>query len=222
MLLETKDLTKSYERRGQKFTAADNVNVRIKDGDFVCITGHSGSGKSTLLNMLTGLLKADNGEIIFNGEHLCSLGDTELAHLRNSTIGYIPQGNSLLQNFSVLDNVSLPWYLTRKEDITGRARELLNKVGIAHLESESPRNLSGGEARRVAIARSLIADPKILIADEPTNDLDPATSDDVLRLFTEVNGKGVTVVIVTHEREIPPCVNRRFTMENGKLTEIPL
>jgi putative ABC transport system ATP-binding protein len=217
MLLQITGLTKSYERRGKRFFASDNIDLQVNQNDFVCVTGESGSGKSTLLNMLTGLIHADSGAILFDGEDLCKLGDNELAHLRNGKIGYIPQGNSLLQNFSVLDNVCLPWYLTRKGDIKNIAHELLAKVGIARLERESPRNLSGGESRRVAIARSLIANPKILIADEPTGDLDPKNTDEVIRLFAEVHSQGVAVIIVTHERQIPPCVNRHLIMEDGRL-----
>jgi putative ABC transport system ATP-binding protein len=218
MLLETKGLTKSYERRGERFFSAEAVDLRISSDDFVCVTGQSGSGKSTLLNMLTGLLKADSGEILFDGDDICKLDDTSLANLRNSKIGYIPQGNSLLQNFSVLDNVCLPWYLTRRDDVKSRARELLGKVGIAHLEREIPRNLSGGEARRVAIARSLITHPAILIADEPTGDLDPANTDEVLRLFAEFHAQGVAVILVSHERQVPACANRHFVMDSGKLS----
>jgi putative ABC transport system ATP-binding protein len=219
MLLQTEGLTKSYERRGKKFFAAESVSLRVEAGDFVCVTGQSGSGKSTLLNMLTGLLRPDGGEILFDGEDLCSLSDAKLAALRNGKIGYIPQGNCLLPNFSVLDNVCLPWNLTRKEDVRPAARELLEKVRVAHLERENPRNLSGGEARRVAVARSLIAGPEILIADEPTSDLDPKTADEILRFFGEIHSQGVAVLIVTHERDPPACANRRFVMDAGRLTE---
>jgi putative ABC transport system ATP-binding protein len=217
MLLQATGLTKSYERRGERFFAADNVELRVESGDFVCITGQSGSGKSTLLNMLAGLLRADAGKIVFDGEDICSLGDARLAGLRGSKLGYIPQGNSLLQNFSVLDNVCLPWHLTRAGDIKKAARDLLFRVGISHLESEFPRNLSGGEARRAAIARSLITSPKLLIADEPTGDLDPATADEIMRLFSDVNARGAAVIIVTHERQIPQRANRRLIMSAGRL-----
>jgi putative ABC transport system ATP-binding protein len=213
--LRTVGLSKSFERRGEKFYATNCVNLSVERNDFVCVTGQSGSGKSTLLNMLVGLIRADSGEILLDGEDVCLLHDNGLARLRNTKIGYIPQGNSLLQNFSVLDNVCLPWYLTRKDDITAKARELLEKVGIARLEAENPRNLSGGEARRVAIARSLIADPSILIADEPTGDLDPATTDEVLHLFSEAHAAGTAIIIVTHERQIPASATKHFTMENG-------
>jgi putative ABC transport system ATP-binding protein len=217
MLLQAAGLTKSYERRGERFFAADNIALQVNPDDFICVTGESGSGKSTLLNMLTGLIRADSGAILFDGEDLCKLGDDELANLRNSKIGYIPQGNSLLQNFSVLENVCLPWYLTRKDDVKTAARALLAKVGIADLERESPRNLSGGEARRVAIARGLIANPKILIADEPTGDLDPKNTDEVIRLFAEVHSQGVAVIIVTHERQAPPSANRHLVMARGRI-----
>ncbi|MDR0814003.1 MAG: ATP-binding cassette domain-containing protein [Oscillospiraceae bacterium] len=217
MLLETIDLTKSYERRGERFYAAYNVALSVESDDFVCITGQSGSGKSTLLNLLAGLLHADSGSILLDGEDLCKLNDAGLAALRGSKIGYIPQGNSLLQNFSVLDNVCLPWYLTRKSNVRAQARELLARVGIAHLERENPASLSGGEARRVAIARSLIANPSVLIADEPTGDLDPKTTDDIIRMFSEVHAQGVAVVVVTHEREIPSFTTKHYVMENGHL-----
>jgi len=219
MILRAVNLSKSYERRGERFFAADAVNLRITTDDFICITGLSGSGKSTLLNMLAGLLPADGGDIVLDSENYARLNDKQLAKLRGSKIGYIPQGNSLLQNFSVIDNVCIPWYLTRKQNIHAKARGLLDLVGIAKLERESPRNLSGGEARRVAVARSLIAEPSIIIADEPTSDLDPATSDDILHLFAEFHRNGVAVLLVTHERQVPSCTTKHYVMDNGKLIE---
>ncbi|MCL2382202.1 MAG: ABC transporter ATP-binding protein [Treponema sp.] len=222
MLLETKGLTKSYERRGEQFAAVNNACLTARPDSFVCITGESGSGKSTLLNMLTGLLKQDSGEIWFDGVNLCALEDSQLTGLRNGKIGYIPQGNSLLYNFSVLENVMLPWYLTHKTDtrdtVRDAARELLARTGIAHLEHENPRNLSGGEARRVAISRSLIMGPRILIADEPTADLDPRNSEEVIRLFAEFHSRGVAVIVATHhERQILSCANQHFVMDSGNL-----
>jgi putative ABC transport system ATP-binding protein len=219
MLLQTIGLTKRYERRGVPFFAADHIDLRVDAGDFVCITGESGSGKSTLMNMLTGLLKADGGTIFFDGEDLSLLSDDALTRLRSSKIGYVPQGNSLLQNLSVLDNICLPWYLSHRGDIKDAALKLLAQVGIRHLAAESPRNLSGGETRRAAIARSLITGPKLLIADEPTGDIDPKNTDEILGLFGEVNGQGTTVVMVTHERQMPAFANRHFVMDDGRLTE---
>ena len=221
MLLEAKNLIKSYERRGNSFFAVDNVSLKAESDSFICITGESGSGKSTLLNILTGLLSPDSGEIWLDGVNLCALKDEELTNLRNSKIGYIPQGNSLLYNFSVLDNVLLPWHLTHKKEkndnIKEIARELLAKTGIGDLESENPRNLSGGEARRVAIARSLITSPQILIADEPTADLDPKNTDEIIQLLEKVHNQSVLVIIATHDRQILPCANHHFVMDNGQL-----
>jgi putative ABC transport system ATP-binding protein len=221
MLIKTVNLVKSYERRGVKFFAADNINFEASEKDYICITGQSGSGKSTLLNIITGILKADGGEVFFEGVDLRAISDASRAKLRSGKIGCIPQGNSLLQNFSVLDNVCLPWYLSRRTDVRARARELLAKVGIAHLERESPRNLSGGEARRVAIARSLIADPLLLVADEPTGDLDPETTETVLRLFADIHASGTAVIVVTHERQIPEAATAHYVMDAGKLTKRP-
>lgn len=224
-LLEANGLSKSFERRGKRFFAVEKACLEADSDSFICITGESGSGKSTLLNMLTGLLAADSGEIWVDiGEssrvNMCGLEDAELTNLRSSTIGYIPQGNSLLYNFSVLDNVLLPWELTHTGDMRGVARELLAKTGIAYLEHENPRQLSGGEARRVAIARSLIMAPRILIADEPTADLDPRNTEEIIRLFAEVHRKGVAVIAATHERQILPCANRHYIMESGHLKEV--
>jgi putative ABC transport system ATP-binding protein len=228
MLLQVRGLTKRYERRGGSFFAVERACLQMDPGDVVCITGPSGSGKSTLLNMLAGMIPADDGEIVFDGADVCTLSDEARARLRGDRIGYIPQGNSLLQNFSVLDNICLPRYLARSPGKDGgarrgvladKARELLAKVGMERLESESPRELSGGEARRVAIARSLIADPKMIIADEPTGDLDPQNADEVFRLLGEAAGRGVAVVLVTHDRAFPACANRRLKMEAGRLTE---
>ena len=220
MILEAKGLTKSYKRRGASFFAVNNASLQAESGSFICITGESGSGKSTLLNMLTGLLVADSGELTVEGVNVGGLGDDELTGLRNSTIGYIPQGNSLLYNFSVLQNVLLPWYLEHREDKQAVARKLLARTDIAHLEQENPRSLSGGELRRVAIARSLIMNPRILIADEPTADLDPRNTEEIIRLFAEIHENGTAIIVATHERQILPCANRHFVMENGQLKSV--
>lgn len=216
-LLKTINLTKLYTRRGKEFSAVDSVDLELFHTDFAVITGHSGSGKSTLLSMITGLLKADSGEIIFDGENLTQMSDNKLACLRSSRIGYILQGNTLLYNLSVTENITLPSELWGGKEI--KVAELLERVGISHLANESPRNLSGGEARRVAIARSLITNPQILIADEPTSDLDPENADSILQIFEEINKGGTAVIIVTHDREIPIAANRCFMMKSGKLTE---
>ncbi|MDR1874016.1 MAG: ABC transporter ATP-binding protein [Synergistaceae bacterium] len=220
MLLELRDLKKEYLRQGSPFAAVDGVSVSVDKGEFVCVTGRSGSGKSTLLNMAAGLLKPTSGSIAFDGRELSKLDDDELSFLRNTRIGYIPQGHSVLANFSVLDNIRLPFYLYKREgNPTDRARRLMEQVGIPHLEKSYPAQLSGGEVRRVAIARSLVNAPQLLIADEPTGDLDRQTTEDVMNLFTQVAGDGVAVLVVTHDADVVRHNSRHFSMDSGKLTE---
>ncbi|MDR2179649.1 MAG: ABC transporter ATP-binding protein [Synergistaceae bacterium] len=222
MLLELRNLKKEYLRGNASFAAVNDVNLSIDEGERVYITGRSGSGKSTLLNMVAGLLKPTSGEILFEGRDLASLKDEELSFLRNSRIGYIPQGRSILSNFSVLENVKLPFYLyKRREDPAERVRRLLEQVGILHLAKIYPSELSGGELRRVAIARSLVNTPRLLIADEPTGDLDPDTTEEVTKLFSQVSrDNGVAVLLVTHDHSIVHRGGRHFSMDYGKLTEI--
>jgi putative ABC transport system ATP-binding protein len=217
MLLQTKNLTKTFERRGTRFSAVADVTLDVAQEAFLCITGQSGSGKSTLLNLIAGMIRADSGDICFDGEDAGRLDADGWANLRGSRIGYIPQGGSLLQNLSVLDNVCLPWQLTHRTRIRDKAMDLLEKTGVAHLAGENPRNLSGGEARRVAFARSLIADPRLLIADEPTGELDPKTADEILQLFSTTHRQGVAVIVVMHDRVFPACATRHLVMEAGRL-----
>jgi len=249
MILEANRLNKWYLRGKTVFFAARDVSLTVNKGDFICITGQSGSGKSTLLNMLTGLIRPDSGVINLEGRALTSLPDRELSMLRRSRIGYITQGHGILYNLNVIDNIRLPLYLGRQSaaqvgtayqaavndsepagnlsdqiagaiEITAKAKAVADSAGIGHLLFEHPGNLSGGELRRVAIARSLLQNPRILIADEPTGDLDQATAGAVLELFAEINRKGTAVVLVTHDREPIRFATRRFDMAEGKLHEI--
>lgn len=220
-MLELIQLKKIYEREeAAPFTAAGSINLSIKRGDFVSIIGRSGSGKSTMLNMITGLLRPTSGKVIINGDDLWSMDDKHIAKIRNSMIGYIPQNFGLFSNFTILDNVRLPFFLdNRKGDCIERAANLLEEMKIQDLSSRYPAQLSGGEMRRAAIARALINNPQILIADEPTNDLDEDTTKEVMRLFAEVCRRGITVFMVTHEKDLITYGNRVFTMSSGKLTE---
>jgi putative ABC transport system ATP-binding protein len=218
MLLEARELCKNYRRGETPFPAVNNVTVTVDEGEFVCITGSSGSGKSTLLNMLAGLLPPDSGHIFFDGIELNTLSDSALSLLRNTKIGYIPQGHSILANFSVLDNIRLPFYLNRREGDPGeRAEELLALMGIAHLAGQYPAQLSGGELRRVSIARGLINEPRLLIADEPTGDLDPRNSRAVMELFSRVTAAGTAVLLVTHETGNLRPTDRHLVMDAGTL-----
>lgn len=217
-LLELNGLTKEYNRGGRAFNAVNGVSLPVEAGDFVSIIGRSGSGKSTLLNMSAGLLSPTAGTVMFDGRDIHRLADRELSFLRNEKIGYVPQGQSLLANFTVFDNVCIPWHLFKREgDVEGRAFILLEKVGISHLAASYPRELSGGEMRRVSIARALVNEPLILIADEPTGDLDTRTTAEIMALFSRIAGEGTAVLIVTHEPDTLVYGNRTYTMDAGSL-----
>ncbi|MDR0376398.1 MAG: ABC transporter ATP-binding protein [Spirochaetaceae bacterium] len=218
-LLELKELSKEYSRGGRAFHAVNRANLSVEPGDFISITGRSGSGKSTLLNMCAGLLSPTQGTVLFEGLNIHHLNDKDVSFFRNAKIGYVAQGQSLLSNFTALENVCIPWFLSWREgDAEGRAYLLLEQVGIGHLAASYPRELSGGEMRRAAIARSLMNDPLLLIADEPTGDLDTETTAEIMKLFAAIAGKGTAVLMVTHEPDTLNHANQTYTMEAGNLS----
>jgi len=220
MELVISNLEKKFILGDRTVTAVNNVNLNVSDGDFISIIGRSGSGKSTLLNMISGLLVPTGGEIILDGKDISKISDEELSYLRNSEIGYIMQGKSLLQQLTVIENILLPFYLYKREgDPLNRARKLLEQIGIAHLENAYPSKLSGGELRRVAIARALINSPKILLADEPTSDLDRRNTLEIMKLFQEISGNGTSIIMVTHELDTIGYGNRVLQMDEGLLKE---
>jgi putative ABC transport system ATP-binding protein len=217
-LLELQDNTKEYKRGGRFFKAVNRASLSVEPGDFISVIGRSGSGKTTLLNMSAGLLRPTGGTVLFEGNDIHRLNDKAVSFLRNEKIGYVPQGQSLLSNFTVFDNVCVPWFLFKREgDVEGRAFILLEKVGIGHLAASYPRELSGGEMRRVSIARSLINEPRILIADEPTGDLDAQTTAEIMKLFSAIAAGGTAVLIVTHELDTLNYGNKTYLMNAGKL-----
>jgi ABC-type lipoprotein export system ATPase subunit len=220
MLLEIQQLCKQYQRGEEIFPAVANVELSMDRGDFVSITGRSGSGKSTLLNMVAGLLTPTSGSIRLEGTDIHTLKDWQISEIRNSRLGYIPQGAGVLYNLTVLDNVRLPHYLARRQgDASGRASFLLDEVGILPLADMLPSRLSGGELRRVLIARALMNDPDLVIADEPTSDLDIETSREIMELFSRINTNGTTILMVTHELDALEFGNRVLTMAAGQLSE---
>jgi putative ABC transport system ATP-binding protein len=217
MLLEASGLRKEYRRGGVAFLAVDNASISIDKGEFVCLVGRSGSGKSTLLNMLAGLITPDAGGIAFGGLEYGGMNDETVSLLRNTRIGYIMQGYSVLPNFTVLQNVILPRLLfKRKCDYVARALELLDRVGIRGLAAQYPSRLSGGELRRVSVARALLASPELLLADEPTGDLDEETAEDVVRLLASAAREGTAVLMVTHDAEAADRADRRLIMRSGR------
>ena len=224
-LLSVTNLRREYVRAGKSFAAVDKVTFSMAYGESVSIIGRSGSGKTTFISMVAGLISPTDGEIVLDGNRILQLDDAAASRLRNETIGYIPQGASLLPALTALDNVRLPLYLageTAPDNGGTRALELLEAMGAAHLRDARPSDMSGGEMRRVAIARALVTEPKLVIADEPTSDLDEESAGDVMRLLSRVHERGTALLLVTHDRELASFADRTLAMASGKLSQAAL
>ena len=220
MLLKTKALSKSFARGKNSFFAVKDVDFSISASDFVFIVGRSGSGKTTFLNLISGILDPTQGQVFFEDEDISSMSDTAKSFYRNESIGFVPQSLAYLPNLSVFDNVRVPFFLFNRDgDSEGRALSLLELMDIAHLKNEMPQNLSGGEIKRMLIARALMNSPKLLIADEPTANLDKETSETVMNLIKSVNKLGTAVLIVTHDSEILDENSTIYKMDAGELTK---
>lgn len=223
MIIEATALTKDFARaRGgaRVFTAVHPLDLGLDEGELTLVSGHSGSGKSTLLNMLAGMLTPTAGSVRIDDTDLYSLRDEELSRLRNERIGLVPQGHTALRALTVLDNVLLPSVLyNRAEAPAERARELLDNVGLGDLADAKPTELSGGELRRMAIARALLMNPSIILADEPTAGLDSPNADGVLTLLRNAADAGTAVLVVSHEAEASRYAQRCYTMEDGHLSQ---
>ena len=218
MLLKTKALSKSFARGKNSFFAVKDVDFSISASDFVFIVGRSGSGKTTFLNLISGILDPTQGQVFFEDEDISSMNDTAKSFYRNESIGFVPQSLAYLPNLSVFDNVRVPFFLFNRDgDSEGRALSLLELMDIAHLKNEMPQNLSGGEIKRMLIARALMNSPKLLIADEPTANLDKETSETVMNLIKSVNKLGTAVLIVTHDSEILDENSTIYRMDDGEL-----
>ena len=217
-IIKTENLSKSFKRGSNTLFAVKNVNFTLEEGDFVNIIGRSGSGKSTFLNLLSGLLKPTEGKIFAKGKDMSDFSDREISKYRNEIIGFVPQSLGTLPNLNVLENVSLPYYLFKRDDSAyEKAAMLLDEMGILHLKDDFPKNLSGGELKRVLIARSMINSPELLILDEPTSDLDKNTTMEIMDLLKKINSKGTALIIVTHELDILKYGNTLYQMEDGSL-----
>lgn len=219
-ILRLKDICKKYERGGASFLAVDHADLEVEEGGFVHIIGRSGSGKSTLLNIAAGMLPPDSGTVELAGMSLTGKKDAELSRIRNDRIGFIPQGASALPALTVLENVMLPFCLyPHSGDGEGYARLLLERFEVAHLAESRPGELSGGELRRVLIARALINRPRLIIADEPTSDLDAASTHIVMESLSALNADGIALLIVSHDLETLKYGKKVCTMCEGRLTE---
>lgn len=219
-MIEVTNVTKAFSTNTAEVRAVDAVNLKISQGEFAMILGRSGSGKSTLLGMLAGLTRPTTGTIKLNGRDLGDLTENEIAGLRAKEIGFVFQFSGLIPTITAIENVMLPTlFCTNGSGNRARAIELLNRVGMSHRESAYPCTLSSGEMKRVAIARALINTPSILIADEPTGDLDVDTELEIMELFRELNHEGTTIVMVTHNPDLSPYATKTYGMDRGKLVK---
>ena len=212
-------LTKTYLMGEQQVHALRSVDLEFKSGEMTAIMGPSGSGKSTLMNLLGALDSPTSGDLYFSGRSVATLSDDDLADLRNETIGFVFQQFNLLSRSSALANVKLPLKYSRHNDfnIDERAAECLQMVGLGDRMNHRPMQLSGGQQQRVAIARALACKPSLILADEPTGALDTKTSKEIMDLLVELNSKGITIIIVTHEQEVADYAQRQIHFRDGEI-----
>jgi ABC-type lipoprotein export system ATPase subunit len=221
-MIEAHGVTKSFSTNSSKVVAVNDVYLDVKPKEFVLILGRSGSGKSTLLGMLAGLIRPTTGVIRIQGNEISDLSEDKTADMRAKEIGFVFQFSGLIPTITALENVMLPTlFYPDGPGSRSRALELLIKVGLAERADVYPSTLSSGEMKRVAIARALINGPPILIADEPTGDLDVDTEIEIMELFKDLNREGTTIVMVTHNPDLAPYATRTFGMDHGKLVKNP-
>lgn len=223
-MLVFKNVTKEFRLdEGNTITPVHNVSLGVEEGEFIVVIGRSGTGKTTLLNLAAGMVKPSAGQVMINNLDLAGMNDKQLSSLRSREIGFVFQFPSLLPPLTVKDNVSLPSIFANGnggKNIGERATQILNTLGLASKLSAFPRQLSAGEQKRVVIARSLINQPKLILADEPTSDLDNRTEKEVMSILRDINSTGVTFLIVTHSLDLVAFATRAFEMENGNLNQI--
>lgn len=219
-MIRVENLTKNFVRNRKDFDAVHDVSLQVKKGEFAAIIGHSGSGKTTLFNMIAGLIQATSGKIYIDSNELTGMKEEEKNTFRNANMGYVLQGQSLLNNFTILDNICMPAYLSSDVPVfRERAMGLLEQIGLGEFANEYPGNLSGGEIRRVSIVRAMINQPKVILADEPTSNLDPENSHKVMQMLQEISKSGTTVLLSTHELEYLTYVDTVFKMEKGVMKQ---
>lgn len=220
-VIEIQGLYKDYDTAAGIFPVLKDVNLSIDDGEYVAIMGPSGSGKSTFMNILGCLDRPTKGEYMLDGHSVKSLSSNELAKLRNKTIGFVFQGFNLLARSTLVENVSLPLVYAedQKELRTKIAKNILERMGLGNYFDSKPSQISGGQQQRVAIARALVNQPRIILADEPTGNLDSKTSDEIMKIFDELNQIGNTIIIVTHENNIADHASRQVRFLDGKIVE---
>ncbi len=218
-MIKTTKLRKEYRMGDEVVHALDGVDLTIAPGSFVSITGASGSGKSTLMHILGCLDRPTSGTLEFRGQMVSGMGDRQLAEVRNRHVGFVFQTFNLINRTTALDNVCVPLLYTRRSFSKKTALQALDRVGLSHRASHRPSEMSGGECQRVAIARAIVNNPSLLLADEPTGNLDSRTSAQIMAIFHELHAAGITIVLVTHEMDIAVQADRMIQMKDGKVSE---
>lgn len=216
-MIELKDAVKIYDKSAVKVTALDGLSLTVEEGDFLAVMGTSGSGKSTLLNILGGMDTLTSGEYLFDGKHIEKYNQKQLDRFRKENIAFVFQNFALMHSYSVYENLEMP--LQTKKYTKQERREIIEKsmeqLGIAELKKKLPGELSGGQQQRCAIARALVMDSRIILADEPTGALDTKNSENIMELFTSINEMGKTILVITHDKQIAGYCKKTLQLEDG-------
>lgn len=218
-MIEVESVSKTYELGGATVKALNDVSLVIRDGEMAAITGPSGSGKSTLMHILGCLDTPDAGTYRLAGENVAGLSSDRLAEIRNKHIGFVFQTFNLLPRLSALENVELPLLYARRDDAREQAAEALKTVGLEDRMRHEPNQLSGGQRQRVAVARAIVTDPSMILADEPTGNLDSKTGQEILKLFQTLNEHGRTIIVVTHDANVASHCSRAIRLFDGRIVE---
>ncbi len=217
MIIQAHSLVKTYRLGESRVLAIDGIDLQVKEGEIVAISGSSGSGKSTLMHILGCLDRPDSGTYMLAGEDVSKLLPNRLAEIRNHKIGFVFQNFNLLPRLNALDNVELPLLYAGASEARARAEAALRSVGLEDRMHHEPPQLSGGERQRVAIARAIVTDPAVILADEPTGNIDSKTGEEIMAIFKKLNAKGRTLIIVTHDPDIANHCKRQIYMRDGKI-----
>ncbi len=221
-MIELRNVTREFNLDEQVITPVNDVSLKIDKGEFIIIIGRSGTGKSTMLNLVAGLIRPSSGSVLVEGRDLAELSDKDMSRLRSREMGYVFQFPSLLPSLTILDNIIMPTTFNGSKDSKDhgkRANELLRALGLSERKDCYPRHLSAGEQKRAVIARSLMNEPRILLADEPTSDLDEETEGEIMVLLKQIHDSGVTILMVTHTLALVPYATRAYSMDKGKLNQ---